>query len=73
VLYPNPSNGIFYTDLSLSGETSLTVFGTDGRKVFSQKQNGSQLTVDLRKFHSGLYHVVIESEGNRYFRTIEKR
>lgn len=71
--YPNPSNGLFYSNLSTSGESAISVFAIDGRKILSQKLNGSQLTIDLRKFNPGLYHAVIETAGNRYTRTLEKR
>jgi hypothetical protein len=68
-IYPSPSSGIFTVECAEKG--LMTIRSIDGKVVlrsnFTQKQ-----TVDISKYESGLYTVVLESENSFYVKKIIK-
>lgn len=70
-VYPNPfSNNKFTIDLrdfSLSGTTSIKVINTEGKRVFSDRINGSnkpdQLEITLDTMESGVFFLILENRN----------
>jgi hypothetical protein len=71
-LYPNPTTGLCYIDLSeISLKNSqLTVFDFLGRQVLTQnvntEDNNKKITIDLSSMSDGIYLVQLKS-GNRLY------
>ncbi len=63
-IYPNPNKGNFTIDLTDLGTSSIGIFSLTGKLVYSKGGlNGiSEIYTDL---NSGLYFIVIESQGKR--------
>ncbi len=60
--YPNPTSGL--VNISYSKLISqITVMNMLGQTVFTKKENGSNLTLDLSILPSATYLVKVESEG----------
>lgn len=63
-LYPNPSTGQFYVELTKTGETTVGVYDLAGRMIASAKGDGnSRISLDLGNTSSGMYYVRIQ-QGN---------
>ena len=57
---PNPSNGIFYIELS-DHDVTLTITDALGREVLSLKVNELQSTFDLSGEPKGIYLVSVQT------------
>ena len=68
-VYPNPSNGEFYLDLSglPNGVAMLEVFSANGQVIVSEQLNAQRRTLDLSSFGTGLYQMRITA-GSEVFR-----
>lgn len=65
-VYPNPSNGvIFWNDNSLK---NVEIVDLQGKSVWKEKVNTSQLTVDT--LNSGTYILLLSNERNTFVRKI---
>ncbi len=63
-LYPNPTAGQFYVELTKSGETTVVVVDLAGKEVATAKGNGnSRINIDLGNVSGGMYYVRIQ-QGN---------
>ncbi|MFT4525765.1 MAG: hypothetical protein ACI85F_001921 [Bacteroidia bacterium] len=67
-VYPNPSNGEFYLDLSglPNGVATLEVFAANGQVILSEQLNSDKRTLDLSEFGAGLYQLRITA-GSEVF------
>ena len=67
VVYPTVSNGLFSLESNTAlGETSLTVYGMDGRLVDQKNVTinaGSPVTMDYQGLSSGMYFIKVASQG----------
>ncbi len=69
VLYPSPSNGVFYLQLPLDlpfNSVQVLVWDTRGKQVFQRKegaQAGAKLRFDLSTLSKGQYHVEVRIPG----------
>jgi hypothetical protein len=63
-LYPNPSNGTFYINMSLQGE--VRIFNMEGSKIIAQRLTSGQNKINTEGISSGSYTVEIEIEKNIY-------
>jgi hypothetical protein len=61
-IYPNPSNGIFNIESTISAETTVEVFDIAGRIVYQNNYNNNLIELDLTAYSNGLYLVKINSE-----------
>lgn len=62
-MYPNPTAGEF-TVIGLAINSTIKIFDTQGKLMFSQTAQQNQLTLDVSNFASGIYFLqVIESNG----------
>jgi len=64
IIYPNPSNGEINIKSRYDvGQTTITIFDINGRKVFSQKMDIQNTTsLNASGINSGIYLIKIESE-----------
>jgi hypothetical protein len=69
-IYPSPSSGIFTVDCAVKG--LMTIRSIDGKVVLRSSLTQKQ-TVDISKYESGLYTVLIESENSLYVKKIIKQ
>ena len=66
-VYPNPSTGEFYMDLSsLNENATLEVFATNGKLILSQSVSTADRVIDLSEFGSGVYQLRITSESKLF-------
>jgi hypothetical protein len=61
-VYPNPVQNTLHIDLNNAKETSLQVFSTEGRLVYTSKANNANATIDVSNFAAGQYVLKIASE-----------
>jgi hypothetical protein len=68
-IFPNPSNGEINIQSVVSlGETNVSIFDMNGRKVFTQTvELGNLTTIDAGKLATGIY--VVEIAGGNYTHT----
>ncbi len=72
LVYPNPSNGLF--TLQINGThpeiDNIEIYNLPGEIVYSEKPNGSAITIDLSNRSKGIYFYRIKS--NKQVKTIGK-
>ena len=62
LVYPNPSNGIFYYVFNSSQKVDISVFDMTGKEVISYRNVNEQL-IDLTNHQSGVYILSVNSNG----------
>jgi hypothetical protein len=62
-VYPNPGNAIYTLDFEQSTEAMLRVYSTSGSLILETNVSGGSVQLDLTEFDSGLYHILVESNG----------
>lgn len=65
-IYPNPADAFIMLDFIAASNTSLNIFNSEGRLVYSKFYSGSQHvieTVSVAEFTAGLYLVQLQSNG----------
>lgn len=66
-VYPNPSNGVFYVQVSEEVIGShVIVMNALGEIVYSLIANSSESKLDLQALTNGVYFVKVEKEGRNY-------
>ena len=74
-IYPNPANDNITIELSSDCHT-IEIYDSFGRMMMSQQvaETLSQqlVDVDISKYPSGLYLVVVKNDNNRYYKRIVK-
>jgi hypothetical protein len=71
IIYPNPSNGLFYIKLEneKTDEPEVRIIDAQGKVVYirSFELNGpADGEIDVQHLPRGVYHVIIQSEKNMY-------
>jgi hypothetical protein len=61
-IYPNPTNGLVTLD---TPEGKITVLDMEG-KVLIETKLGKDKTIDLSKYASGMYILILKSKGSIY-------
>jgi parallel beta-helix repeat protein len=67
-IYPNPSNGVFNLEWTVSkvSDWTVSIFDVEGREVYSEKVNGVNASVnrqiDLKGISKGIYTVKLHTE-----------
>ncbi len=74
-IYPNPANDNITIELSSDCHT-IEIYDSFGRMMMSQQVNKTTsqqvVDVDISKYPSGLYLVVVKDDNNRYYKRIVK-
>lgn len=72
-LYPNPSNGLFTFNSTLScSEYHIT--DNTGRVIFTQKEQNEVSQINICELPSGVYHLIVHSkESNTVFKIIKSK
>ena len=74
-IYPNPANGNITIELTADCHT-IEIYDSFGRMMMSQQVTESLshqvVDVDISKYPSGLYLVVVKDDNNRYYKRIVK-
>ncbi len=60
-IYPNPSNGSFY--LNLSSETMVKIFNTQGQLILSEPRSAGASEIDLTQYPNGIYQLSLTING----------
>jgi photosystem II stability/assembly factor-like uncharacterized protein len=61
-LFPNPSDGVFYIENSLSADTHIEVYDIAGRLVYQNSFNNKIIDLNLSNNSSGLYLVKLNTD-----------
>ena len=64
MIYPNPSQGIFYLKNKSGKNYGLEIFNSTGEKIFSETESSDQAFINLQNYPSGIYFLRI-SEGEK--------
>ena len=64
-VYPNPTNGIVYIELSISDNIDLKIFDATGRELLVDTFSDSYLQLDLSTYADGLYYIELLSNNER--------
>ncbi|MDD2346174.1 MAG: leucine-rich repeat domain-containing protein [Bacteroidales bacterium] len=72
VIYPNPTNGLFYIKFLQENIHKMTIFDIRGRIIFELNCVHEIETVDLSLFSNGLYVVMLQSDKGSSFSKIIK-
>ncbi|WP_165601774.1 T9SS type A sorting domain-containing protein [Chryseobacterium sp. CBo1] len=59
-IYPNPATDIVRIN-HLPIESTVAIFDTAGRKIFSKKYSETNISIDVSVFISGIYIIQIDS------------
>ena len=68
-LHPNPTTDQITIDLEHKGDFRILVFDTEGKFIFSNRNTN---TISFKGRPAGLYHIVVEQNGQRWSSRIIK-
>ena len=57
-VYPNPNNGLFIVELSVSG--NIVVYNMLGAAVYESSANSTQHSINLKEYANGVYYVKLK-------------
>jgi uncharacterized repeat protein (TIGR02543 family) len=60
LIFPNPAN-TFVQLKNLPAESHIEIYSTEGRLLIQMNPDRSDVTIDLSKFHDGMYVMVVNS------------
>jgi hypothetical protein len=69
-VYPNPSNGWLYIEVSSSSE--MIIFNQLGAKIMAKHLDAGKNEIDLKEFNSGIYFISVQQNGNHKTLRIQK-
>jgi hypothetical protein len=72
VIYPNPSDGLFYISLN-NPVQKLEVRDLSGKIVLMDKNLQPNRTIDLSSFENGVYFICIQTDKKTYVQKLIKR
>ena len=61
ILYPNPGNGVFQLESKLEIER-IDVYTITGKRIFMKESSGTNITIDLSMYGTGVYYVVVNNQ-----------
>jgi len=65
-LYPNPANSLINIETSAKTPFEINIMNVYGEIILKQQTVGSQYTIDVSKFESGIYFIQAVSQGKTY-------
>ena len=68
-VHPNPTTNQITIDLDQVGDFNVSVFDIHGKLILSER---NATTLSFKGCPSGLYHIVVEQNGQRWSRKIIK-
>ena len=68
-VYPNPSTGIFYLNISGAANSSLVVFNLVGQVVYKAEANDGVNVIDISLAANGIYYLSVQTGADK--RTIK--
>ena len=68
-VHPNPTTNQITIDLDQEGDFGISVFDVHGKLILSER---NATTLSFKGLPSGLYHIVVEQNGQRWSRKIIK-
>ncbi len=69
-IFPNPSAGIFYLEISMNGSKQIEVLNAAGQPVGSLSTMGPEATIDLSSYANGIYTLKIQLGNSVLYRKI---
>ena len=71
-VYPNPASNMIYIESTLgeSDEYQIHLIDMNGRRIESSLMRSGSHTLDVTGLSAGLYAVLIQHQGNRYFQKV---
>jgi len=68
-VYPNPSNGRFYVDLSQTSEEvkELKILDMQGKIIFETRDTHEKIFVDISNYSSGIYVIQLKTSFNNHY------
>jgi len=74
LIYPNPNNGIFTISNKSEGESRISIFSLDGKKIYESTLNelGESHRISVPNLQSGIYILTIITEKNSYYGKFSK-
>ncbi len=73
IIYPNPVENSVTIDLPNFNKAEVALYDFNGKKLYSQIQTTTQMSIDLSRFASGIYLVEIISENQTFHKKIIKK
>ena len=68
-VHPNPTTNQITIDLDQEGDFGISVFDVHGKLILSER---NATTLSFKGLPSGLYHIIVEQNGQRWSRKIIK-
>jgi len=69
-VYPNPSNGIVFTEVLESNQYDVEIYDNAGRVVLESRFTGMRSKFDLGVLDPGIYFIKILSDKKNYFQKV---
>jgi Secretion system C-terminal sorting domain len=67
VLFPNPNSGNFTLGLSHEGDAKVTIYENTGKIVYQESKNlNGGKAFNFIDIAAGLYHIIVEADGNKW-------
>lgn len=66
-VFPNPSSGVFYFNLTEFGDSHLLIKDIKGRLILSKHLTQNDATVDMNEFTRGVYFYELSNGSKMYF------
>jgi len=67
-IYPNPTDGYMYVDFLITG--TIEIFDINGKSVFQKTMTDSDVMIDISNLPTGVYTLIFDSDGKRYYSKI---
>ncbi len=67
-VYPNPSNGLFFIEVSAGSSSNITIIDVLGKIVYTKQVQDGKYSINLTDLNNGLY--VLKAESNNTIKTI---
>ena len=66
LIYPNPANNLLtVSNLPISFNGSVAIYNTMGQILFSEQKKGSQFSMDVSHFETGIYLIQLREENGQ--------
>ena len=63
MVYPNPTTGFVNIQMNLIGEKQITIINSIGEVIAHEVNDSNKMTFDISQYPSGLYFVMINTNG----------
>ena len=72
-IYPNPTKSNLYISNDAENNLNIKVIDINGRVIIETSSDSNKIRLDMERYPSGVYNVVIEFEGNSVVKKILKK